>query len=77
MADAGIAILLCSHDPDHAFAIADRALLLDRGQAAALGDARTVLSAQNLSRLYGVTIHVADVPTDAGLRRVCVPAAAA
>ncbi|MDQ3028256.1 MAG: ABC transporter ATP-binding protein [Pseudomonadota bacterium] len=77
MAGGGIAILLCSHDPDHAFAIADRALLLDRGQAAALGDASAVLTAQNLSRLYGVTIHVADVPTEAGLRRVCVPAAAA
>ncbi len=77
MAGAGIAILLCSHDPDHAFAIADRALLLDRGQALALGDAAGVLTAQNLTRVYGVTIHVADVPTAAGPRRVCVPAAAA
>ena len=77
MAGAGIAILLCSHDPDHAFAIADRALLLERGQAAALGDAAEVLTARNLSRLYGVTIHISDVATAAGVRRVCVPAAAA
>ena len=77
LATAGIAIVLCSHDPDHAFALAHRALLLDHGQTAALGDAAEVLTAPNLSRLYGVTIHISDVTTAAGIRRVCVPAAAA
>lgn len=73
---AGIAILLCSHDPDHALQVADRALLLARGRVLAQGKADNVLDAQNLSRLYGVGVHVTDVDTPAGRRRICVPAAA-
>jgi iron complex transport system ATP-binding protein len=75
--DAGIGILLCTHDPDHALLAADRALLLRQGQALAQGDAAEILVAQNLSRLYGVTVHVTDVETPDGVRRVCVPALAA
>jgi iron complex transport system ATP-binding protein len=77
VAAGGIAVVLCSHDPDHAFAIAKRVLLLDRGRAAALGDTAQTLTAQNLTRLYGVAVQVADVATAAGTRRVCVPALAA
>jgi iron complex transport system ATP-binding protein len=76
LAAAGIAVVLCSHDPDHAFALARRVLLLDRGRAAKLGDTADVLTAENLSRLYGVPVHVTDVATAAGPRRVCVPALA-
>ena len=75
--DAGIGILLCTHDPDHALIAADRALLLRNGQALAQGDAAEILVAQNLSRLYGVTVHVTEVETPDGVRRVCVPALAA
>jgi iron complex transport system ATP-binding protein len=72
--DAGIAILLCTHDPDHAFQVADRTLLLHRGQAQAQGSSAEILTAPNLSRLYGVTVHVTEVETPAGRRRVCIPA---
>jgi iron complex transport system ATP-binding protein len=72
--DAGVGILLCSHDPDHAFQVADRVLLLERGQALAQGDTAAILTSENLSRLYGVTVHVTEVVTPAGRRSVCVPA---
>jgi iron complex transport system ATP-binding protein len=75
--DAGIGIVLCTHDPDHALIAADRALLLRKGQALAQGDAGEILVAQNLSKLYGVTVHVTEVETPDGVRRVCVPALAA
>jgi iron complex transport system ATP-binding protein len=71
--DAGIAILLCTHDPDHAFQVADRTLLLARGQAQAQGNSAEILTAEKLSRLYGVPVHVTEVETPAGRRRVCVP----
>jgi iron complex transport system ATP-binding protein len=74
---AGIGILLCTHDPDHALLAADRALLLRNGQALAHGNAAEILVAQNLSKLYGVTVHVTEVQTPDGIRRVCVPALAA
>jgi iron complex transport system ATP-binding protein len=75
--DSGIAILLCSHDPDHAFRVADRAVLLQKGKILAQGAVSEILVAQNLSRLYGVTVHVTEVRTPDGVRRVCVPALAA
>ena len=55
---AGISILICSHDPDHAFQVADRVLLLENGGVLAQGEARTVLTLQNLSRLYRVPAEV-------------------
>lgn len=74
---AGIGILLCSHDPDHAFRVADRALLLEKGKVLAQGNVDEILVAQNLSKLYGVSVHVTEVQTPEGPRRVCVPALAA
>src|SRR6202011_222000 len=59
---------------DHALQFADRALLLHQGQAQAQGSCAEILTAQNLSRLYGVSVHVTEVDTPAGGRRVCVPA---
>jgi iron complex transport system ATP-binding protein len=74
---AGIGILLCSHDPDHALRVADRAVLLQKGRILAQGDAMDLLTPENLSALYGIAVHVADVETPQGRRRVCVPSLAA
>jgi len=76
---SGIAVLLCTHDPDHALQVADRALLLQKGQPLALGPASAVLTGEMLSALYGLDVVVAEVgvaPLDGGAasrRRVCVP----
>ena len=70
--DAGVSILLCTHDPDHAFHVADRVLLLRGGAAITLARAREALTAENLTRLYDVPVHVAEVATPGGVRRVCV-----
>ena len=70
---AGIAVLLCTHDPDHALQVADRALLLAGGQALAQGPALEVLTGETLTRLYGVGVAVAEVSVPSGIRRVCVP----
>ena len=75
--DAGISILLCSHDPDHAFRVADQVLLLEHGKVLACGPKAEVLTAENLSRLYGMSVLVTEVATSMGRRSVCVPAAAA
>ncbi|QJR13591.1 ABC transporter ATP-binding protein [Usitatibacter palustris] len=71
--DSGIAVLLCTHDPDHAFLLADRALLLQGGAALAIGAARATLTEANLSRLYGVDVRVAEVGSPGAARSVAVP----
>ena len=70
--DAGVSILLCTHDPDHAFQVADRVLLLRGGSAITLARTQEALTAENLTRLYDVPVQVADVATPGGVRRVCV-----
>lgn len=56
---SGIAILLCSHDPDHAMRLGGRACLLDGGSPLAQGPVDEVLTAENLSRLYRVDVRSA------------------
>jgi iron complex transport system ATP-binding protein len=70
---SGMAVLLCTHDPDHAFQVADRALLLKAGKAVALGPVGEAVTAANLSGLYGVDVDVVEARTSAGLRRLAVP----
>ena len=73
LAKRGIAALFSSHDPDHAFAYADRALLLRTGGMLASGTPEEVITAANLVTLYGIEAEVVEVVTANGRRRVCVP----
>lgn len=57
LADAGTGIILSSHDPDHAAAIADHALLLNRKGILASGPVSETMTSDNLSRLYAVPVH--------------------
>jgi iron complex transport system ATP-binding protein len=68
---AGIAILFSSHDPDHAFLGAQRALLLGEGRTLEIGAPRDVIRADTLQRLYGVAVQVVAME---GGRHACLPA---
>jgi iron complex transport system ATP-binding protein len=70
LAASGIAILFSSHDPDHAFLGAQRALLLGEGRVLHAGAPRDVVRAETLQQLYGVPVEVVAV---AGGRHACLP----
>ncbi len=70
LASSGIAILFSSHDPDHAFLGAHRALLLGEGRVLEAGAPRDVVRADTLQTLYGVPVEVVPV---AGGRHACLP----
>jgi iron complex transport system ATP-binding protein len=71
LAQTGIAILFSSHDPDHAFLCAQRALLLAEGRALEIGAPRDVIRPDTLRRLYGVSVQVLPL---AGGGHTCLPA---
>ena len=71
LAAGGISILFSTHDPDHAFLAAQRALLLAEGRVLALGAPREVIRADTLQRLYHVAVQV--VPLEGG-GHTCLPA---
>ncbi len=67
---SGIAILFSSHDPDHAFVGAQRALLLGEGRVMESGEPEAVVRADTLQRLYGVAVEIVRAPTG---RQACLP----
>ena len=74
LAGDGIGVLFSSHDPAHALAVADAALLLRPGGALAAGATSDVVTEATLSALYGVPVRVAEVADEAVPRRVSFPA---
>jgi iron complex transport system ATP-binding protein len=70
LAASGIAILFSSHDPDHAFLCARRALLLAEGRVLEIGAPREVIRADTLERMYGVCVQV--LATESGMH-TCLP----
>ncbi|MDX1375663.1 MAG: ABC transporter ATP-binding protein [Burkholderiales bacterium] len=70
LAARGIAVLFSTHDPDHAFLCAQRALLIAEGRALALGPPREVIRSDTLERLYGVSVRIVQTAEGA---HTCVP----
>ena len=67
----GLAVVLSTHDPDHAFVAADRVALMADGGIVALGPPDETITPERLIRLYGVDVSVVYVP-ELG-RRVVAP----
>jgi iron complex transport system ATP-binding protein len=70
LAARGLAILLSTHDPDHAFSIGDRVALLDKGALVAQGAPEEVLTTARLRDVYGVNVTIERLPKG---QIVCAP----
>ena len=74
--EAGIGLIVSTHHPEHAFRIADRAILLRAGQVVATGPTEATLTGPALSDLYGRPLEVAEVVlADGSRQKVCLPVA--
>lgn len=72
----GPSVLMSTHQPNHALTWADRAVLMRDGAILASGRPEEVITAEGLSSLYGVPIHIARVPSPTsggGPQLVCLP----
>lgn len=58
--DDGLSVLMTTHHPHHAFAVADQALLMFRNGAMQAGPARSVLKPETLSQLFGTPMAFAE-----------------
>jgi iron complex transport system ATP-binding protein len=63
LAGDGRAVLVSTHEPEHAFAIADRVALLGAGDYFETGPVGEMLTAERLTRLYGVQLEVERTPS--------------
>lgn len=71
LAARGLGVVLSTHDPDHAFLVADRMALLGGGRLLAVGPPADVLTPQALKRLYGIDVVIGAVAGSAA--PVCAP----
>jgi iron complex transport system ATP-binding protein len=58
LAARGLAVVLSTHDPDHAFSVGNRVALLDDGRLVAQGLPAEVLTPERLRAVYGVSVVV-------------------
>lgn len=61
LAQQGITVLFTTHDPNLALAVADYTVLLQKGRPCLAGPTSSLLSAENLSAVYGVPVEVVTV----------------
>ncbi|WP_449314520.1 ABC transporter ATP-binding protein [Rubneribacter sp.] len=61
LAEQGMALVMTTHDPNHAFLLDGEVLCLGRGGALSHGSAREMLTAPAMSGLYGVPVAVGRV----------------
>ena len=71
LSERGIAVVLSTHDPGHAFLCADRVALLHGGRLVALGPPAETATPESLRLLYGVEVAVVPLPGQG--RTVCTP----
>lgn len=75
LSQKGIAIIMATHLPEHAFLYADKVLMVKEGHVLAYGKSKEILSEENLRQLYGVNLRIMSVASgrSAGFK-VCIPA---
>lgn len=70
LAGRGAGIVLSTHDPDHAFAVAHRVALLHEGTIIATGAPADVLTAENLRQVYGIDVTIETLGNG---QTICAP----
>ncbi len=71
LARQGLGFVFSTHHPDHALAVADRIVMIDRGVVLREGPPGEAVTAASLRELYGVEVRVLTLPDMTG---ICVPA---
>ncbi|MCW4010372.1 MAG: ABC transporter ATP-binding protein [Candidatus Bathyarchaeota archaeon] len=66
----GFSIVLTTHFPDHAFHLSSTVAIINKGTFMAAGPADTVITEENLKRIYGIDVQIAYVNSS----KICVPA---
>lgn len=73
LAREGMSIIQSTHQPDQAFLYSDKTLVISKGQIAAFGPPKEVITKDLISDLYGIDVEVNSLYDDKV--RVCVPVA--
>lgn len=74
LARSGIGVIMATHSPDHAFLCPGKAALMQADGRILFGDAREVVTEENLRAAYGINVAIIDVQNKPGSSaKACVP----
>jgi iron complex transport system ATP-binding protein len=74
LSQMGKAVVMVTHDPDHALYCADRVIVMDAGVILCDGTPEECITTEILNQIYGVGARIMDVEVAPGqVERVCVP----
>lgn len=74
LADQGLAILMTSHYPDHAFLACSKVALMKGGLVVAQGDPDRVVTSESLTSLYNTPVRVTQADIGGGVMvKTCIP----
>ena len=62
LASRGVAVVVTTHDPNHAFVLGDRAVLMKAGAPVVAGRVTEIVNAASLKAAYGIDIGIHQVP---------------
>ncbi|MEG0292601.1 MAG: ABC transporter ATP-binding protein [Anaerovoracaceae bacterium] len=69
----GYTVLLCTHNPEHAFLYGTKALVLQNGREATYGLPKEILTEKLLNSVYHTNIKLETLRHDGGEMTVCIP----
>lgn len=70
----GKAVIMVTHDPDHALFCADRVIVMDAGEVLMEGTSDECITTETLHHIYHTDARVIDVEVEPGrTERVCIP----
>ena len=71
---SGMAVIMVTHDPDHALYCADRVIVMKEGDVLMDGTTQQTITTDMLQSIYQTSVQVLDVTmADGRVKRVCVP----
>lgn len=71
---SGMAVIMVTHDPDHALFCADRVIVMKAGNVILDGTSEEAITTETLQEIYQTNVQVLDVTmADGRIKRVCVP----
>ena len=73
LAKEGYTIILSTHNPDHAFLYANRVVMIHKGTVIADGSPDSVLDADLIKTVYGVSVKVESFENSCRRHNLCVP----
>lgn len=69
--DSGIGVIMTTHFPSHALAVADEVFVLSERRIFAHGTPDSIITQQNIEKLYGIPVEIIEIQGG----KMCVPGA--